>query len=80
MHLRRLVDTDHKWGLNRAGRLTCLGLSPLLASASLTHSNSTISASSLAAFMEIAAGTVCTAATAHIIRHLPLASIVSCQS
>ena len=43
---------------------TCLGFSPLFLSASFTHSNSTISASSLAAFKEIAGGTECTAAAA----------------
>ena len=58
---------------------TCLGLIPLLASASLTHSNSTISASSLAAFMEMAGGTVCTAATAQFLRQQPLGSTLTRQ-
>ena len=46
------------------GVITCLAFSPLFWSASFTHSNSTISASSLAPFKEMAGGTVCTAAAA----------------
>lgn len=42
--------------------LACLAVIPLPASASFTQSKSTISASSRAAFMEMAVGTVCTAA------------------